>query len=256
MTVSPAAVERAAGRVLIVALVTALCLHAVFYLGVDRKDSIIALTLQKPTLFLLLPLALVIRKERTMMKGYGIAAAALAALSLLIVGPEGIRDYPRLVSTAWMNPHQMPTCRGIAGNVGLPWLWPLLSVGALVLFVRVSRDMTFEAAYCMAIVGSLLISPNSYWQDLAVMLLPALYFSALGGRLQRIGAFAYFFPPTHMLFVLRPPWGAAYGMAVAAFLATIAWGRTNAKAAVAGLPTLDRNLTAPPPTPPPLPPAP
>ena len=182
----------------------------------------LAVTLQKPSLFLMLPVLLLLRKTKPVLMGYLVSAACLVALSFALVGPSAIWEYPRLVSTALMDLYEMPICRGIADSFGVMWLWPILTVGVVLLFVHTARKVTFEAGYSLAIIASLLISPNSYSYDLAVILLPAIYFLVFGTRPQRIASAAYFVPPMHFLFVLPPPWSAANGLALLCFFAVAA----------------------------------
>ena len=188
--------------------------------------ALLAFTLQKPTLFLLLPIALLLCAEWRMVKGYAAAAGLLIGLSLAIVGPQGVRDYPHLVSTAVIDLHQMPICRGIADSIGWPPLWLFLSLAAIALFAWSARqNPNFESVYCAAIIGSLFLSPNSYSYDLAVVFLPVVYFLAYGHLLQKIGAALYCLPPAHLLFALGRPWSAANGLVLGAFLVLVAWGQ-------------------------------
>lgn len=192
--------------------------------------ALLAFTLQKPTLFVLLPVALVLCAEWKMVKGYAVAAALLIATSLAIVGAQGIRDYPHLVSTAVIDLHQMPTCRGIADSLGWQALWPVTALAAIALFAwSAKRSPKFESVYCLAIIGSLFLSPNSYSYDLAIVFLPVLYFLNFGQLLQKIGAAIYCFPPVHLMFTLGRPWSAANGLALGAFLALAAWGQLRSQ---------------------------
>jgi hypothetical protein len=133
--------------------------------------ALLALTLQKPTLFLLLPLA-VWKGGRKMAAGYMVAAVVLLSISIAVVGPGGMPDYFRLLQAYHEGPIMMPTIRGFFAFVGAPgaWIW-VAAIATGVMGVVIWR-LPFLDAASLATACSLLISPFSFQHDLALFVLP------------------------------------------------------------------------------------
>jgi len=114
----------------------------------------LALTLQKPTLFLALPWSSCCtaagRCSRDTRRRCGAGGASIS-----ITGLGAVSDYMDLVGRYHLTPYQMPTARGIAANLGLPVLWPVLAALALALLIWAIRRLDTGAAFALAVVGSL-----------------------------------------------------------------------------------------------------
>ena len=198
-----------------------------------RKDrdwlagAALALTLQKPTLFLALPLVFLLHRRWKVLGGYAAAGGVLAALSLRITGLGAVTDYIDLVGRYHLPPYQMPTARGIAANLGLPALWPILAALALALLIWAIRRLDTGAAFSLALAGSLFLSPQSYGHDTAILLVPLAYFFQRGGKFLSLMELVLLFPPLHFAGALSPPWVVVSGLAVGLYLAALEFD-TNA----------------------------
>jgi len=183
----------------------------------------LALTLQKPTLFLALPLVFVLHRRWKALAGYAAAGAVLAALSISITGLGALSDYMDLVRRYDLTPYQMPTARGIAANLGLPVLWPVLAALAVALLIWAIRRLDTGAAFALAVVGSLFVSPQSYGHDTAILLVPLAFFFQRGGSFLNLMELVLLFPPLHFAGALKAPWVAVTGSAVGLYLTALAF---------------------------------
>jgi hypothetical protein len=193
--------------------------------------AILALTLEKPSLLLLLPAVIAVQKRYRMLWGYLTCACVLAIASLWIVGLSGIKDYINLVAHYTLTPEKMPTARGIAANLHVSLLWPLLTVlGAAATLWR-ARTVSFKAAFCIGIVGSLFVSPQSYVHDASLLLLPVFYFLFNGSPFQKRMSALWLFPGAPLSIFLPPPWSVYTALLVLVLLYSVT---------VASAPKLDR----------------
>ncbi len=183
--------------------------------------AILALTLEKPSLFLLLPLVIAVQKRYRMLWGYVACACVLATVSLWIVGLPAIRDYINMVAQYTLAPEKMPTARGIAASLGLPPLWPILTVLAVAATVWRARTVSFKAAFCIGIVGSLFVSPQSYMHDCCMLLLPVFYFLFNGSAFQKCASALWLVPAAPLAFLFPPPWSIYTALLVALLLCSV-----------------------------------
>jgi hypothetical protein len=193
--------------------------------------AILALTLEKPSLFLLLPVVIAVRKRFRMLWGYVACACVLAIVSLRIVGLASIKDYINLVAQYAVIADKMPTARGIASNLHLSPLWPLLTVLAAAATIWRARTASFKAAFCIGIVGSLFVSPQSYPHDCCVLLLPVLYFLFNGSPVQRGISALWLVPAAPLAYLLPPPWSVCMALLVLVLLCSVT---------IVAVPRLDR----------------
>ena len=183
--------------------------------------AVLAFTLQKPSLFLLLPVVIATQKRWRMLYGYLAAAAVLIVFSFWIVGPSAIGDYVHIVSEYRQTPEKMPTARGIAQVLHVLPLWPVLSFMAAAATIWKTRTGNFRAAFCTGIVASLFVSPESYSHDLSVLLLPVLYFLFNGSTLQKVVAALWFVPLVPYVYIHYSKWSVGVALLVGVFLATL-----------------------------------
>jgi hypothetical protein len=150
--------------------------------------ALLALTLQKPTLFLLLPLA-VWKGGRRMVAGFVGGAVVLAGISFAVAGRGAVQDYFRLLQAYHEGPIMMPTIRGFFTFVGAPGAWIWVAAAAAVGMGAVIWRLPFLDAASLATVCSLLISPFSFQHDLALLVLPVCLAPARLVMLRVVSAF-------------------------------------------------------------------
>jgi hypothetical protein len=182
--------------------------------------AVLALTLEKPSLFLLLPAVIAVQKRFRMLWGYLSCACVLAILSFWIAGPSSVKDYIALVAQYTVTPEKMPTARGIAANLHIWMLWPLLTALATAATLWRARTVSFKEAFCIGIAGSLFVSPQSYAHDCSMLLLPVLYYLFHGSPLQRVTAALWLIPAAPLAFMLSPPWSIGAALLVLLLLCT------------------------------------
>ena len=185
---------------------------------------ILALTLEKPSLFLLLPVVVAVQRRFQMLWGYVACACVLAIFSFWFVGVSGIKDYVNLVGQYALTPDKMPTARGIAANLRLPLLWPLLTALGTAATLWTARSESFKAAFCIGIVGSLFVSPQSYAHDCAILLLPVLYFVFNGSPVQKVASALWLVPAAPLAYLLPAPWSAGTALLVLLLLCSVTIG--------------------------------
>jgi hypothetical protein len=166
-----------------------------------------------------------------MLWGYVACACLLAIFSLRIVGLSGIKDYINLVAQYAVMPDKMPTARGIAANLHLTPLWPLLTALAAAATLSRARTASFKAAFCIGIVGSLFVSPQSYAHDCAILLLPVLYFLFNGSPVQMRISALWLVPAAPLAYLLPPPWSICMALLVLLLLCSVT---------IVAVPKLDR----------------
>ena len=186
--------------------------------------AVLAFTLEKPSLFLLLPVVIATQRRWRMLYGYLAAAAVLIVFSFWIVGPSAIGDYVHIVSEYRQTPEKMPAARGIAAVFHILPLWPVLSFMAAAATMWKTRTGNFRAAFCTGIVASLFVSPESYSHDLFVLLLPVLYFLFNGSAPQKMVAALWFVPLVPYVYIHYSKWSVGIALLVGVFLATLTFG--------------------------------
>lgn len=157
-----------------------------FLAAEKRRDILagvlVALLLVKFHLFLLLPIAMLLRKRWRMLTAFCVVAAAEAALSIAMVGWAGIAGYVHFVNRAdlpTLSPSMpmMANVHGLAAAVGLDWTWlrVLLTLAAAGLALYgVTRAGEGSHWFWIAIAGSLLLPPHTYIYDMAMLVPPAM----------------------------------------------------------------------------------
>ena len=200
--------------------------------------ALLALTLIKFHLLLVLPIALLLRKRWRMLGGYVAIAAIEVLASILLVGLEGVRQYATLLTrrdleTLSPSPEMMINLRALATNLGVNGMWieGLLIAAALGIAgfaaLRAKEDWRW---FWAAVVASLLIAPHAYEYDAAMLLPPALMaVSTSLGRFQRIAAGIVLMPVPYLLTLFHRPFAAAPALVLATFLIALAWTRAGTR---------------------------
>lgn len=187
--------------------------------GHDLTSGVLlALTLQKPSAVLLVPVCLLLSRKWRILAGYLVAGGALGVFSLALVGTGAIHDYLDLIHRYPVAAWRMPNARGLAAGLSIPLLWPLAAVVGVAATAWASRNLSFSDSMSAALVGSLLVSPQSYAHDL-YLLTPSVTLAAFGAsRWHKAMALVWAVPFTSYFFALPLPWCAVGGLAVLALL--------------------------------------
>lgn len=142
------------------------------------SGAVLGLALIKFHLILLLPLALIYQRRWRMLAGFSVTGAALAAISLVLGGWQGVQGYAALLQRKDLerlspSPERMMNLYSILVNFGVENIWV---TGALIVLVLVSvalvlRGGSWPHSLLAASLGSLLIAPHVYGYDCALLLL-------------------------------------------------------------------------------------
>jgi hypothetical protein len=103
----------------------------------------------------------------------------------------------------------MPDLLGFFQNLG--WVWAVLPAAGFVvaLALRSFRAGDFPHAFSVALLGSSLLSPQSFQYDLAPCLIPLLHFHWKGTGTLRIASWLLLVgAPLSLTYLLPPPWSA------------------------------------------------
>jgi hypothetical protein len=191
---------------------------------------VLALTLFKFHLFLLVPLAMLLQRRWKLLGTYAAGGAALALVSVALAGPSGIQGYLHLLTrkdleTLSPSPEMMVGMNAIAVNLGLEMLWAkallMAAPVAVVIWtaVHVKDDLRW---FWTAVIGSMLLSPHTYEYDLSALLIPALIavFGA-SGRALRITAATALVPLFYFFTIGSAPWSIAPSLVIVAFFVAL-----------------------------------
>jgi hypothetical protein len=160
----------------------------------------------KPTLLLLTPLALLVRRDWRMLAGAAVAATAQFALAAAYFGPGVLVDYGRAAAIAQRNRpffevslelmHSLDSFFKLlvpSSRVALA-CYAIGSSAVAAVALRVWRSRAhLEPRFAVLLVASILVDPHVYSYELTV-LVPALIFAmseALSSRDRRLLAVAY-----------------------------------------------------------------
>jgi hypothetical protein len=168
-----------------------ICLAWLGLVSFEAKDrhglagASLALGLVKPQMVLLPLLFLIVQRRWRTLGWFAAAAAPLAAVSLAIVGLQGVVDYPRFLldSTAWeangVNARQMFGWNGIVADLTGDLSPPRLALLALAVPTLALVAWTWRAGWslqrerlpalmALMLLGSLLVNPHLYFYDMTL----------------------------------------------------------------------------------------
>jgi hypothetical protein len=174
-------------------------LLATFLLAERRRDglagAVLSLALCKFHLIILLPIALLASRRWRMLAGFALGALGLGAVSLILVGPQGIAAYVHLL----MNPELRSLVAPAPAAVS-----PAAACLVIVIALAVSWVAPFWLSISTAIVGSLLVAPHLFLYDQTMLLLPLpLAFAASTTALTRLAVIVVASP---IPYLAGPPW--------------------------------------------------
>jgi len=196
--------------------------------GYDFSAGVLlALCASKPHLFLLVPLVLILHRRWRYVAGAALSFLVLNLAAAVIAGPEVIFAFLRMLrepgGSPW--PGIMPSVRAMAGMNETLYL-VLAAIVLAVTGAAILRARSFEPAFGIALIGSLLMSPHAYMQD-AITVLPAaavLLPTLSAGALRTLLRLALLPFPYYLLF-LGAPWSFVVPMLLGAALICAAMTR-------------------------------
>jgi Glycosyltransferase family 87 len=129
--------------------------------------AVLAAVWLKPQLAFLLPVGLIAARQWRMLLGLAVAGGLLAVAQLVALGPSGVEQYLRVlqVASGWDLQRRL----SLAGLVPGPLFLVLRVIVVLLLLVASAGDRKRDHALVAAPVASLLVTPYSGFQDLAVL---------------------------------------------------------------------------------------
>ena len=116
---------------------------------------------------------LALRRRWKLVAGFTAAAAVVAGISVLLVGPQGALQYLQiLLRHGTPRDGLMPNVHGLVEYFGGGFFTTLLLSGLVVAWGGFRRVSTEEQEFSMAVVASILVSFHGYVADLPLLLIP------------------------------------------------------------------------------------
>ena len=129
--------------------------------------------LYKYNLILLIPVLLLLQGQFRALISFAVSGGVLAGASAALASPR--QYFELLMHVREISPFTPAGLRGAAMVLGVPWSYPLLALGVFVLSAWLMRHLPLTQAFCIAIVGTLLISPYVTWYDSTLLCLPIAF---------------------------------------------------------------------------------
>ena len=194
------------------------------------SGAVLGLALQKFHLLLLLPVAMLVRRQNRMLLGFGAAAIGEVLLCALLSGIQGMRLYVDLLTAKDIKalsplPALMINVYAVGENLDV--YSPLLSGALVVLTLGVTAIAVWKAPYwrslAAAVAGSLLIAPHVFRYDASFLLLPLwLVMFVSKSSFSRFAALALLIPIPYFIAIFGKPYGAVPPLAILVFLIALA----------------------------------
>ncbi len=183
----------------------------------------LAFAFQKFNMVFLLPAALLLHKKTPFLVRLTTVVAGLAALSVALIGLDGVRAYYRLLTDGSLDAmfRDAWNIRALVSRFG--WnqaLYVLLTVLVLAWFVVLLRKLEFETAFWLSMAGSLLVSWHCFNYDYVVAL-PLLYLAWTRHRVYMAAFLLVFGLWPHFHYMERMSW--LVTIALLAFTIELGW---------------------------------
>ena len=150
-------------------------------LAMRKRDGwagvVLALSLVKWNVLLLLPVTLAAKKRWRMLGAFCAAALAEVGVTFALIGRKGFEDYFVAIQdpSAEAFRFTMPSLRGLLLNIGLPdAAIAVVLLAAATALVWSIREAPFEEAFALAAAGSAFLSAHTMMYDFAFFFLPLL----------------------------------------------------------------------------------
>ena len=228
----PTALGIAHGQDCVLMLTVAIAAYSLFCGGKPAwSGAVLALSLFKFHVLLLLPIVIWAVRERKMLRGYLAGAATLTTLSILLAGTTGVSNYAKMLTDGDLrglhpSPERTISVFGLAHNLPTPFTLTItvLVTAVLALVYFAVRDAPAWRWWAAGIVGSLLCAPHIYGYDAGVALLAVWLVFAHGetAATKLTGALCAT-PLPYIIGLGDPPQSAVPALALLAFLGSLAW---------------------------------
>ena len=141
--------------------------------------------LYKYNLILLVPVLLALKRRFRALLSFAILGGLLATASMALAPTS---EYVGLlIHIRKLVPDFSPAgLLGAATAVGIPWSYPLLAAAVLVACVWLMHRLALREAFCVAVIGMLLMSPYVTWYDSTLLLLPVSLLISRSGLVARM----------------------------------------------------------------------
>lgn len=152
-----------------------LALMSAFLLLERKQDGWAALALTaglcKFNLIFLVPVLLLLHRRYRALAYFCLGTVLVAAASVSLL------PFTEYIGAVAKGPGKTPGffpvgLFGFSQAVGQPWSYPILAAAALVTCCWLMRRLPFTEAFCVAIIGALMISPYVCWYDSTLLALP------------------------------------------------------------------------------------
>jgi hypothetical protein len=166
-----------------------LVLTTAFLLLEKESDALAGLTfalcLYKFNLIILIPVMLLLHRRHRALTWFAVGGLFIAAASIALASPL---EY---LSVLIHGPKQIPGffpvgLPGFSAAIHQPWCYPVLAVVVLIVCCRLIPLLPVAEAFCVAITGTLLISPYVTWYDSTLLALPLAVVFARAGTVMRV----------------------------------------------------------------------
>jgi hypothetical protein len=129
--------------------------------------AVLALVWLKPQLAFLLPIGLLAARQWRMLLGLGVAGGLLGLVQLAALGPSGVQTYLSVLQLA--STWELERRLSLAGLVSAPVFLALRVLIVGLLLLASAGDRRRDHALVAAPLASMLVTPYSSFQDLAIL---------------------------------------------------------------------------------------
>jgi len=148
--------------------------------------AILAVGLLKPTLSILVPLALLAAGHRRTFIAWLVVAIAAVGTSLIVLGPAGITAYVSLSASLAADPYYLRWSLVPLLGSGAPWLAAAAAITiATALIAWATRWRGVEVTIAVGVMGSVLINHHMTPGDLQLLLIPIWLLARARGSMVR-----------------------------------------------------------------------
>jgi hypothetical protein len=138
---------------------------------------VLGLSVLKPQLLLLLPLVLVVSGRWRIAAAWAATASALALVSLLVIGSQGLSDYLNLLSEArQVTNNRYYTMAYLLGPGLLTDVAQGIVVAITVVGAYLNRHASLERAFALGLVATMLAATYWHVQDFTILVVAAWLF--------------------------------------------------------------------------------